>query len=104
MKGGLKFFAIRKEIFKAKLKNFDSSIIPPCHQELKEQVLRVNYICSIWRNAISKTPTDLNPVGNGWIEDNNSYISLWFKGQQYPKFVEDVVVKSNFEGDIISDN
>jgi len=54
-----------KETFKAKLKNCDSSNIPPCHQELQQQILRVNYICSIWRNAISKTPTTFIPVDNG---------------------------------------
>ncbi|KAL4113704.1 hypothetical protein QTP88_017283 [Uroleucon formosanum] len=93
-----------KETFKAKLKNCDSSNIPPCHQELQQQILRVNYVCSIWRNAISKTPTTFIPVDNGWIEEDNSYIPLWFKGPQYPAFIEDVVIRNNFEGENISDN
>ncbi|KAF0748896.1 Uncharacterized protein FWK35_00021465 [Aphis craccivora] len=82
-----------KETFKAKLKNCDSSNIPPCHKELH-----------IWRNAISKTPTSFIPVGNGWIEEDNSYIPVWFEGLQYPAFVEDIVIRNSFEEENISDN
>lgn len=92
-----------KEAFKAKLKNCDSSNIPPCLQELQEQVLRVNYVCSIWINAIKKTPTNFSPVGNGWIEEENAFIPLWFKGQQYPGFVDDVI-RNNVEGESTTDN
>lgn len=53
-----------KEIFKIKLKKCDSSSIPPCQQKLQEQILWVYYLCSIRRDSIVKTPTNLSLVRN----------------------------------------
>lgn len=67
----LKFCATYKadtedEPFKNKLKNCDPSTLPPCKAELKQHLLRTQYITSIWRNGYLRFPSSLTPNRNGW--------------------------------------
>lgn len=41
-------------------------------------------------------------MGNYWIKDENAFISLGFKRQQYQAFVDDVVVRNSFEVTTVS--
>lgn len=80
-----------EEPFQKKLKNFDASYLPPCKVELYQQMLRTQYITSIWRNAHLKFPSCLIPEGNGWVEVNGRYYFHWFDGDQFPQSVFDAV-------------
>jgi len=72
-----------------KLRNFDGSSLPPCKNELLQQFLRANYICSIWNNANLKNPTIYQPDNNGWEKENDQYHFKWFEGDQLPNYVSD---------------
>lgn len=93
------------ESFKPKLKNYDASSLPPCKSELFQQLLRAQYITSIWGNAHMKYPTALRPQGNGWIENNGKYEFVWFEGNQLPTFINDIVIQpsddNNEEGELV---
>ncbi|KAK5642435.1 hypothetical protein RI129_008602 [Pyrocoelia pectoralis] len=71
-----KFLATYKtsgtKVFKKTRISYDSSNLPPCQRELRQQLLRTVYITHIWRNSHLKEPTVLTPEGNGWnlIDEN----------------------------------
>lgn len=80
------------EIFKKKIKNFDGFSLPPCELELYQHFLRAKYITSIWRNAYREIPTMLKPEENGWIISEEQYEFKWFKGEQLPNSVFDILI------------
>lgn len=76
-----------------KFKNVDASNLPPCQLELHQQLLRSQYISGLWRNAHLKTPTRLHPTEYGWNKIDGKYELLWFKGEQSPPLVNDVIIQ-----------
>lgn len=80
--------------FEKKIRNFDSSSLPPCKAELYYHLLRVRYVAKFWRNAHLKSPTSLSPTASGWIINDDRYDFVWFAGEQFPASVADVIVKS----------
>ncbi|EZA55346.1 hypothetical protein X777_04800, partial [Ooceraea biroi] len=83
-----------------RLKNYDASNLPPCKAELHQQLLRTQYITSIWRNAHLKFPSSLTPQTNGWIEDQDKYHFHWFDDTDVESHDE---IDSNSENDISDD-
>lgn len=81
------------DAFKIKVKNVDGSSMPPCESELMQQFLRASYIANIWRNAHRKVTTELSPIDHGWKIIDNKYEFDWFKGDQLPQLVNDVVLQ-----------
>ncbi|KAJ8914073.1 hypothetical protein NQ315_014267 [Exocentrus adspersus] len=65
--------------------------MPPCESELTQQFLRASYIANIWCNAHRKLTTELSPIDHGWKIIENKYEFDWFKGDQLPQLVNDVV-------------
>lgn len=86
-----------EETFQTKLRNLDATSFPPCQRELYQQILRANYITSIWKNAYLTRPTTLNAEGSGWIIQDNKYEFVWFDGEQLPKFTPDVILQPEDE-------
>ena len=68
------------EPFEKVLKNYDASNLPPCKVEFHQQLLRAQYINSIWRNAHLNFPSYLSPVKNGWDIQDSKYEFYWFDG------------------------
>lgn len=84
---------------KKNLKNFDSSCLPPCYNELEQQIKRANYIAHVWKNATEFDGIQFEAEESGWILHENKYDFDWFKGQQLPSSVEDIIMESdNSEG------
>ncbi|XP_055839356.1 uncharacterized protein LOC129907262 [Episyrphus balteatus] len=81
------------ETFAKKLKNVDASNLPPCKAELYQQLLRAQYVTTIWNNAYLQIPTLLRPQDHGWVEQNGKMELLWFEGDQSPKLVNDVIIQ-----------
>lgn len=90
------------EPFNKKFRNIDATSLPPCKSELLQQLLRSHYICHLWRNAHLKNPTELRPEDYGWIEDEGRYKILWFKGEQLPTLVADVMIQPTRSEDDIN--
>ncbi|KAK5637859.1 hypothetical protein RI129_000142 [Pyrocoelia pectoralis] len=79
------------EPFKKLLKNYDASNLPPCKVELHQQLLRTQYITSIWRNAHLRYPTTLTPSRNGWDLQDGKLELYWFEGDCVPPSVLDAL-------------
>lgn len=100
-----KRFKVKKvdESFNKKLwEKVDSTCLPPCQSELKQQLLRAHYIATIWGNAHEKIPTELKAEDCGWKRTEAGYEYLWFEGDQWPQSIRDVIV--NNDEDIVDDN
>lgn len=83
--------------FKINIKNTDASSLPPCSTELQEQFLRASFIAKIWRNAYRQVIENLSPVNHGWIINEEKYAFCWFKGNQLPSLVNDVILQPELE-------
>ncbi|CAD6229795.1 GSCOCG00012136001-RA-CDS, partial [Cotesia congregata] len=79
------------EPFEKRFKNYDASNLPPCKAELKQQLLRTQYITSIWRNAHLRFPSTLAPTRNGWDLQNGKLEFYWFEGDCMPPSVMDAL-------------
>ncbi|XP_050310175.1 uncharacterized protein LOC126746103 isoform X2 [Anthonomus grandis grandis] len=80
------------ELFKSTVTNFEPSMISPCQSELQQHLLRTMYINSMWCRATEYAPTILNPLDYGWIlKSEQQYGIEWFKGDQMPDNVIDVL-------------
>lgn len=90
------------EPFNKKYLNYDASNLPPCQSELKQQLLRTQYITSIWRNANLKSPTTLKPEDYGWIIEEDRYSFKWQEGNVVPSSIYDVLLKSSQSDDSMS--
>lgn len=84
---------VQFENFNTKIKNYDSSNLPPCKSELHQQLLRAAYITSVWKNAHLTDSTNLQPVEHGWFEKEGKYSFIWFESAQLPEFINDVVLQ-----------
>jgi len=51
-------------------------------------------VAKFWRNAHLKSPTSLSPTASGWVINDDKYDFVWFAGEQFPKSVADIIVKS----------
>jgi len=56
--------------------------------------LRVQYVAKFWRNAHLKSPTSLSSTASDWVINDDKYDFVWFAGEQFPKSVADIIVKS----------
>lgn len=83
------------EPFEKRFKNYDASNLPPCKAELKQQLLRTQYITSIWRNAHLRFPSTLAPTRNGWDLQNGKFEFYWFEGDCMPPSVIDALKAEN---------
>lgn len=90
------------ECFKKSLwEKVDSTNLPLSQNELKQQLLRVHYIATIWGNAHEKIPTELKIEECGWKRTETGYEYLWFEGDQWPETVGDIIIEddANFADD-----
>ncbi|GBP85642.1 hypothetical protein EVAR_102173_1 [Eumeta japonica] len=74
--------------------------------ELLQQFLQANYICTIWNNAHLKNLTTYQPDNNGWLLKDEKYQFKWFEGDQLPSYVNDSLKtqsETDKEGDIDDD-
>ena len=74
-----------------KIKGINPCSMPPCKADLKNQILRVNYIAYIWKNATLSNPKVQRPEGHGWILIDVSYQIKWFDCDQVPHSICQVV-------------
>lgn len=72
--------------------------------ELRQQILRVIYISSVWCNAHSQHPTLLSPSDCGWKEVENKLEFLWSEGDQLPTSIGDVIIDKIAETDVAGNN
>lgn len=78
------------EQFMKKIKSFDSNMIPPCWESLKQKILRTIYVNSMWLNATDSDCTKLRPENCGWFMDG--YLKpTGFVGDQTPLQVNDIL-------------
>ncbi|OXU31733.1 hypothetical protein TSAR_007910 [Trichomalopsis sarcophagae] len=88
-----KCFSTANDSLKIKIKNVDGSSMLPCQSELMQQFLRASLITNIWRNAHRQIPTELSPIDYGWKLVDEKYEFDWFKGDQLPQLVQDVIIQ-----------
>lgn len=75
------------------VKNFDASLLPPCKAELRQQLMRVLCISTIWCNAHLKYPSTLRPEDCGWkLVDPDHYDFHWFDGDAMPGTISEIVM------------
>ncbi|CAG5085062.1 Protein of unknown function [Cotesia congregata] len=92
------------EPFEKRFKNYDASNLPPCKAELKQQLLRTQYITSIWRNAHLRFPSTLAPTRNGWDLQNGKLEFYWFEGDCMPPSVMDALKANEAQNTTISED
>lgn len=73
-----------------RIKNFDSSLMPPCSDTLFCKIKRVNQICALWSFATEPSPMFYKPEENGWILIDNTYQIKWFVGPQTPTTLAEI--------------
>lgn len=78
------------ERFLKKIKNFDSSQIPPCWVSINQKLLRTIFVSSMWLNATEANCINLNITDCGWTQDVHVK-PIGFVGDLAPYYVEDVV-------------
>ena len=71
----------------------DSSQLPPCHDTLRQHVLRANYQAAIWRRSCQAQMDIPTPNGNGWNLDpeSNQLAIEWMTGIPTPQAVLDLL-------------
>ena len=70
-----------------KMKETDSSNLPPCQSVLLEKIKRANLVTHMWKNAILKASHTWPPEENGWLLENGHYTIKWFSGQKFPDVI-----------------
>ena len=71
----------------SKIKETDSSQMPPCNSVLMEKIKRANLVAGVWKKAILACPATMDPEENGWVLEGNQYKIHWFEGRQVPENV-----------------
>ena len=51
----------------SKIKETDSSQMPPCNSVLMEKIKRANLVAGEWKRAILACPATMDPEENGWV-------------------------------------
>ncbi|RVE48990.1 hypothetical protein evm_006348 [Chilo suppressalis] len=85
-----------EEPLKKTVKNYDPSTLPPCKAELHQQLLRAQYVTSIWRNAHLRFPSNLEPTEHGWQLKEDKLDFYWFDGDCMPQLVIDAIHPGTF--------
>ncbi|CAG5100353.1 Protein of unknown function, partial [Cotesia congregata] len=83
------------EPYEKRFKNYDTSNLLPCKAELKQQILRTQYITSIWQNAHLRFPSTLAPTRNGWDLQDGKFEFYWFEGDCMPLSIMDASKAEN---------
>ena len=83
--------------FMKKVKNFYSSMLPPCWSSLKQKILRTIYVTEMWQNATDASCSKYNPTECGWLLKDEKLEPLWFEGDPTPLLVEDIVLNDEDE-------
>ena len=65
----------------------ESCQLPPCEDCLFLHALCANYQSAFWRNSLEKYPVIPNPVGNGWILEEDQLAVEWMRGRPAPEIV-----------------
>lgn len=101
-----KSFAIKStnDNFMNTIKNFDSSLIPPCWKSLKQKIQRTIYVNSMWENATDADCIKFSAHESGWQLIDGKFVPLWFEGDSTPVFVEDVLLNDENVDDDIESN
>ena len=60
-----------------------------------QKVLRTNYICAVWYNAVSSDPPPFSAVNNGSDLMDGKYHPRWFDGDPIPMSLDEIVVDDN---------
>ena len=82
----------RYMMFCGKKGEADSSQLPPCHDTLRQHVLRANYQAAIWRRSCQAQMDIPTPNGNGWNLDPESNLAIeWMTGMPAPQAVLDLL-------------
>ena len=74
-----------------KIKGASPSSLPPCRSVLEQKFRRTNYVVMLWKRADEKDPVQLNPEDHGWTISGGQYEVDWFKGNQLPESVVDLL-------------
>ena len=64
-----------------------SEQLPPCHNALKQHILRCNYQARIWRLAFESNPTYPEFHNHGWYFENEAIKIRWMTCQPAPNEV-----------------
>jgi len=86
-----------------KIRCNDPRLLPPCKAELLENIKRINYVASMWKNAHLQNPVRFKPDGNGWVLDNGRYNLRWFFDNQIPEEICVEMIASDKEIDTDDD-
>ena len=81
------------------VKRIDCSLLPPCENTLKMQVLRAKYVSIVWAKADQRNPTDgLDPLQFGWMKNlSDRFTPDWFTGSSIPSNLLNQEVINEYE-------
>eukprot|EP00794_Sanderia_malayensis_P003985 gene3985-4535_t len=67
------------------IKSINPTTFPPSKRELKQQILRSNYVARIWQEATSANPSmGMEATDKGWRLETGQLIVNSFEGEQVP--------------------
>ncbi len=70
-----------------RIKGINPACMPPCQNALFYKILRSNCVAYTWRNAHLLVPCSIEPLGQGWILQDENYHFKWFDCEQVPRNV-----------------
>lgn len=86
--------------FESSVKNFDSSLIPPCWNVLRHKILRTIYVTSMWKRAVHKNcySDELKVENCGWVmTETGETEPLWYEGDPTPMNVNQIILSNDDE-------
>ena len=54
---------------------------------------------NIWKTALENFPETINPVGNGWKQENDALLPLWCEEDVLPQDLVDLLEADNTAAD-----
>ena len=73
--------------------------MPPCHAVLRNKLLRTNFVVSVWKNANTPKPVQLNAEQHGWNLANGKYYINWFECSQLPPKILEIIDEAHIQLD-----
>lgn len=93
----MKVYKPKDKMLMSKVKGIDGSLMPSCKTVLLQQIKRANSICSIWNNATVRNTTAFAPHNNGWSLVDEKYSICWFKVDETPPTLDDMLIDESDE-------
>ena len=78
------------------VKKMDFSFLPPCVQDLKQNIKRRNLVAGKWISSVLTNPPEIPPIRSGLILDKGGLYKInWFEGNMSPRSLDAYTEEEN---------